>query len=70
MQTGRELSAGSALLRSAKCYAEVEDKTLDEVVATKLALDEALALFVRKGDLWAVAGCHGLLRAGGVPHGA
>jgi hypothetical protein len=27
-------------------------------------------LFVRKGDLWAVAGCHGLLRAGGVPHGA
>uniref|UniRef100_A0ACD5WST7 Uncharacterized protein n=1 Tax=Avena sativa TaxID=4498 RepID=A0ACD5WST7_AVESA len=54
-KTGRELSTGSALLRSAKCYSEIEDRGLEDLVATKLALDEALPLFVSKGDLWLAA---------------
>jgi len=54
-KTGRQLSTGSALLRSAKCYSEIEDRSLEEMVATKLALDEALPLFVNRHDLWLAA---------------
>jgi hypothetical protein len=67
MQTGRDLSAGSALLRSAKCYAEVEDKTLDEVV-DQAGAGRGPGLVRQEGR--PVAGCHGLLGARGVPHGA
>ncbi|XP_044460133.1 uncharacterized protein [Triticum aestivum] len=50
LRRGSELSAGSALLRSAKCYAEIEEKSEEDVAAMKLALEEALALFVKNGD--------------------
>ncbi|KAM3392360.1 hypothetical protein ACQJBY_013471 [Aegilops geniculata] len=51
LRRGSELSAGSALLRAAKCYAEIEEKSEEDVAAMKLALEEALALFVKHGDL-------------------
>ncbi|KAF7006562.1 hypothetical protein CFC21_021598 [Triticum aestivum] len=50
LQRRSELSAGSALLRSAKCYGEIEEKREEDVAAMKLALEEALALFVKHGD--------------------
>ncbi|CAO2046882.1 unnamed protein product [Urochloa humidicola] len=46
-----ELTAASALLRSAKCYAQIEDKEESEVAATKHALEKAIALFVKKNNL-------------------
>ncbi|XBI78563.1 hypothetical protein VPH35_088226 [Triticum aestivum] len=51
LRRGSELSAGSALLRAAKCYAEIEDKGAEEFAAMKLSLEEALALFAKNGDL-------------------
>ena len=50
LQRRSELSAGSALLRSAKCYVEIEQKREEDDAAMKLALEEALALFVKHGD--------------------
>ncbi|KAM0892377.1 hypothetical protein ACQ4PT_025778 [Festuca glaucescens] len=48
----RELNAASALLRSAKCYGQIEEKDEGEVAAaTKQALEKAIALFVKKNDL-------------------
>ncbi|RLN36002.1 alpha-soluble NSF attachment protein-like [Panicum miliaceum] len=46
-----ELTAASALLRSAKCYFQIEDKEEGEFAATKHALKKAIALFVKKNNL-------------------
>ncbi|CAL4967894.1 unnamed protein product [Urochloa decumbens] len=46
-----ELTAASALLRSAKCYAQIEDKEEEEIAAAKHALEKAIALFVKKNNL-------------------
>ncbi|CAN6279445.1 unnamed protein product [Urochloa humidicola] len=46
-----ELTAASALLRSAKCYAQIEDKEEGEIAATQHALEKAIVLFVKKNNL-------------------
>ncbi|OEL17742.1 hypothetical protein BAE44_0021239 [Dichanthelium oligosanthes] len=51
LKLGYELSAASALLRSAKCYAWIHDEDEEAIAATKLALDRALASFVKRNDL-------------------
>ncbi|TKW40744.1 hypothetical protein SEVIR_1G265800v4 [Setaria viridis] len=54
----RELNAASALLRSARCYMQIEDKEEGEVAATKHALEKAVALLVKKNHLClAATGC-------------
>uniref|UniRef100_A0ACD5TNB3 Uncharacterized protein n=1 Tax=Avena sativa TaxID=4498 RepID=A0ACD5TNB3_AVESA len=51
LKLGDELSAASALLRSAKCYTWIHDQDEGAVPATELALQQALALFVKGKDL-------------------
>ncbi|CAL4886271.1 unnamed protein product [Urochloa decumbens] len=46
-----ELTAASALLRSAKCYAQIEDEEEGGIAATQHALEKAIALFVKKNNL-------------------
>ncbi|RLN33786.1 hypothetical protein C2845_PM03G02670 [Panicum miliaceum] len=51
LKLGDELSAASALLHSAQSYAWIHEEDEGSVAATKLALDQALALFVKLNDL-------------------
>ncbi|RLM78358.1 hypothetical protein C2845_PM12G22660 [Panicum miliaceum] len=58
LKLGDEQSAASALLLSAKCYAWIHDEDEGAIAATKLALDKALALFLKRDDLeMAAASC-------------
>ncbi|XBH79508.1 hypothetical protein VPH35_105466 [Triticum aestivum] len=50
LRRGDERRAATALLRSAKCYNEIEDKREDEVAYVKRALEEATTLFDRTGE--------------------
>ncbi|CAO2046883.1 unnamed protein product [Urochloa humidicola] len=54
---GDELSAASALLESARSYAWIHEEDEGSVAATKLALDQAIALFVKLNQLPMAAAC-------------
>ncbi|XP_020180067.2 uncharacterized protein [Aegilops tauschii subsp. strangulata] len=51
IQLGDEPRAATALLRSAKCFIEIEHKPKYEVEYVEQALEEATTLFARTGDL-------------------
>jgi hypothetical protein len=51
IEVGDEPGAATALLRSAKCYAQMEHRSQNEVAFVERALEEATALFVKAGDL-------------------
>ncbi|CAL4967889.1 unnamed protein product [Urochloa decumbens] len=57
LKLGDELSAASALLRSAQSYAWIHEEDEGSVAATKLALDQAITLFVKLNDLRMAAIC-------------
>ncbi|KAK1695208.1 hypothetical protein QYE76_011905 [Lolium multiflorum] len=57
LKLGDELSAASALLNSAKCYTWIHDQEEGAVPATELALQKALALFVKRDGLQMAAVC-------------
>ncbi|XBH63769.1 hypothetical protein VPH35_117667 [Triticum aestivum] len=56
LRRGDERRAATALLRSAKCYDEIEDKREDVVAYVKQALEEATTLFDRTGERRLAAG--------------
>ncbi|CAN6279446.1 unnamed protein product [Urochloa humidicola] len=57
LKLGDEPSAASALLHSAQSYAWIHEEDEGSVAATKHALDQAIALFVKLNDLRMAAFC-------------
>ncbi|XP_051230674.1 uncharacterized protein [Lolium perenne] len=51
LELGDGPGAATALLRSAKCYVEMEHMSQNNVAFVERALEEATALFVKAGDL-------------------